>query len=287
MLAFPNFEKPFLLTTDASNKAIGAVLSQKFYDGERPITFISKTLSSTEENYATNEKEMLAIVWALHTLRNFIYGHKIIIHTDHQPLTFTISPKNNNAKLKRWKAFIEEHDHEICYKPGKANVVADALSRIQINSLTATQHSAEDDDNSFIPSTEAPLNVFKNQLIFRIGKRSSYGVVIPFENYTRHIFIEPRFSVEYLKDKLKLFLYPQVINGIYTDEPIMATIQEIYKDTFNPRLIKARFSQKKVQDLNDNEKQLEEIKKNSSICTQKCQRKFRTTIKTILLSKDD
>lgn len=261
VLAFPDFSKPFLLTTDASNKAIGAVLSQNFNDGERPITFISKTLSNTEENYATNEKEMLAIVWALHTLRNFIYGHKIIIYTDHQPLTYTISPKNNNAKLKRWKAFIEEHDHEICYKPGKANIVADALSRIQINSLTATQHSAEEDDSSFIPSTEAPINVFKNQLFFKIGTRSSYGLVVPFDNYKRHIFIEPRFSSAYLKEQLKKFLNPNVINGIYTDEPIMATIQEIYREMFNPRLIKARFSQSKVQDLNNLEKQLEEIKK--------------------------
>lgn len=261
VLAFPDFSKPFILTTDASNLAIGAVLSQNFHDGERPITFISKTLSDTEKNYATNEKEMLAIVWALQNLRNFIYGHKVIIYTDHQPLTFTISPKNNNAKLKRWKAFIEEHDHEIHYKPGKSNTVADALSRVQINSLTATQHSAEEDDSSFIPSTEAPVNVFKNQLIFKIGNRSSYGLVIPFDGYKRHIFVEPRFSTEYLKDKLKQFLNPNVKNGIYTDEPIMAIIQEIYSEIFNPRLMKARFSQVKVQDLGDEEQQLEEIKK--------------------------
>lgn len=261
VLAFPDFEKPFLLTTDASNKAIGAVLSQNFHDGERPITFISKTLSSTEENYATNEKEMLAIVWALHSLRNFIYGQKIIIYTDHQPLTYAISPKNNNAKLKRWKAFLEEHDHEIHYKPGKANVVADALSRVQINSLTATQNSADDDDNSFIPSTEAPLNVFKNQIIFKIGNRSSYGLVVPFEGFKRHIFIEPRFTIEFLIEKLKNFLNPSVVNGIFTTEPIMATIQEIYRQHFDPRIIKARFSQLKVQDIQDEERQLEEIKK--------------------------
>lgn len=260
VLAFPDFNKPFILTTDASNLAIGAVLSQNFHDGERPITFISKTLSDTERNYATNEKEMLAIVWALQNLRNFIYGHKVLIYTDHQPLTFTVSPKNNNAKLKRWKSFIEEHDHEIYYKPGKSNVVADALSRIQINSLTATQHSAEEDDSSFIPSTEAPVNVFRNQLIFKIGKRSSYGLVIPFDGYQRHIFVEPRFSVEYLKDKLKQYLNPGVINGIYTDEPIMARIQEIYREIFNPRIVRARFSQVKVQDLGDREQQLEEIK---------------------------
>lgn len=76
----PNFEKPFELTTDASNFAIGAVLSQ----GRHPITFISRTLSQTE-NYATNEKELLAIVWALQKLRNFLYGiADLTIYSDHQ-----------------------------------------------------------------------------------------------------------------------------------------------------------------------------------------------------------
>lgn len=74
ILIFPNFEKPFILTTDASDKAIGAVLSQGDIGKDKPITFISRTLNSSEENYATNEKEMLAIVWALDNLRNYLYG---------------------------------------------------------------------------------------------------------------------------------------------------------------------------------------------------------------------
>lgn len=106
LLLYPNFEKPFDLTTDASSHAIGAVLSQN----GRPITMISRTLSTTEENYATNERELLAIVWALKGLRHYLYGaNNLNIFTDHQPLTFSISDKNPNAKLKRWRAFIEEY----------------------------------------------------------------------------------------------------------------------------------------------------------------------------------
>lgn len=76
ILAYPDFSKEFKLTTDASNFAIGAVLEQE----SRPITFISRTLSKTEENYAANEKEMLAIVWALQSLRMYLYGTaKVII----------------------------------------------------------------------------------------------------------------------------------------------------------------------------------------------------------------
>lgn len=260
VLAFPDFQKPFILTTDASDKALGAVLSQQFFDGERPITFISRTLSRTEENYATNEKEMLAVVWALQSLRNFIYGAKLNIFTDHLPLTFTLSPKNNNAKLKRWKSFLEEHDYQMFYKPGKSNVVADALSRIQINSLTPTQHSAEDDDSSYIPSTEAPINVFRNQLIFQIGKKSSYEHIVPFERYNRHIFTEPSFPKQFLKNKLKQLFNTTITNGIFTDEPTMGKIQEIYKEQYNPKIVKARFSQTRVTDLNCEEEQLEEVK---------------------------
>ncbi|GBP06331.1 Retrovirus-related Pol polyprotein from transposon opus [Eumeta japonica] len=127
VLAYPDFSKDLELTTDASNFALGAVLSQN----NRPIAFISRTLNKAEEHYATNEKEMLAIIWALQSLRNYLYGStKIKIFTDHQPLTNALSNKNNNNKMKRWKAILEEYNYELFYKPGKTNVVADALSRI-------------------------------------------------------------------------------------------------------------------------------------------------------------
>lgn len=265
VLAFPDFSKPFILTTDASNVALGAVLSQNFSDGERPITFISRTLSKAEENYATNEKEMLAIIWALDSLRNYVYGAEILIYTDHMPLTFAMSPKNNNTKMKKWMAYLDEHNRKIIYKPGRSNVVADALSRVQINimmnSLTPTLHSADNDDRHYIPSTEAPVNVFRNQLIFQVHRNSEHTVDHPFPNYTRQTFKEPGFSIDYLTDKLKRYLRPNVLNGIYTSEPIMATIQEIYRNHFDPTITRARFSQNLVRDITDENEQLEEIKR--------------------------
>ena len=141
-MGFPDFDKPFHLTTDASNFAIGAVLSQIESGKDRPIAYISRSLNRTEENYATNEKEMLAIVWALDNLRSYLYGAgSIKVYTDHQPLTFALGNKNYNAKLKRWKSRIEEYNCELIYKPGKSNVVADALSRItsHVNILVPIQ----------------------------------------------------------------------------------------------------------------------------------------------------
>ncbi|KAH8280005.1 hypothetical protein KR054_004873 [Drosophila jambulina] len=96
MLRYPDYKKAFDLTTDASAHGIGAVLSQE----GRPITMISRTLKAREVNYATNERELLAIVWALAKLRHYLYAVKDInIITDHQPLTFAVSESNPNAKI--------------------------------------------------------------------------------------------------------------------------------------------------------------------------------------------
>jgi len=186
VLAFPDFSKPFHLTTDASNYAIGAVLSQSDDGKDRPIAYISRSLNKTEESYAVNEKEMLAIVWALDNLRSYFYGAASIkVYTDHQPLTFSLGNRNYNAKLKRWKARIEEYNCGLIYKPGKSNVVADALSRITSNvnylnadtaststtDSVATVHSALQDASDLIPHVEAPFNVFRIFL-----RNPTYGI---------------------------------------------------------------------------------------------------------------
>lgn len=101
-----------------------------FIGGGKPITMISRTLRDKEIYIATNERELLTIVWALKSLRNYLYGVRTLnIFTDHQPLTFAVSDRNSNAKIKRWKALIDEHNANLLYKPGKENYVADALSR--------------------------------------------------------------------------------------------------------------------------------------------------------------
>lgn len=139
--------------------AIGAVLTQNSH----PITFISRTLSSTEQSYATNERELLAIVWALQTLRNYLYGASDIpIFTDHQSLTFSISERNPNSKIKRLMSLIEEFSPTFNYKPGKQNIVADFLSRQNINvmeeaSTVATCHS-EEFLTYTIPTVKTPIN---------------------------------------------------------------------------------------------------------------------------------
>ena len=256
ILAYPNFDKPFLITTDASNFAIGAVLSQTDSGNDKPIYFASRTLNRTEENYSASEKEMLAIIWALKVFRNYIYGQKFRIMTDHQPLVFTLSPNNTNAKLKRWKSYLEEHDYEIIYKPGKSNVVADALSRIEIHAASSTQHSAEADDRNFIPSTEAPLNVFKNQVILEFGNEPSESCTNPFQGYKRIKIFRRVYDTETIIDILKKFFDPSKMNGLYAPPEIMSNIQEIYSEFFNRQsILKIRFTQKILTDVTDTQEQ--------------------------------
>lgn len=133
ILQYPDFDKPFVLTTDASNVALGAILSQGPIGKDLPVAYASRTLNNAEHNYSTVEKELLAIVWATEHFRPYLYGRKFKIVTDHQPLQWLFNLKNPNSKLARWRIRLEEFDFEIMYKKGVENTNADALSRITIN----------------------------------------------------------------------------------------------------------------------------------------------------------
>jgi hypothetical protein len=131
VLAMPNVDLPFLVTTDASNFAIGAVLSQEKGDGEHPVAFMSKTLSETEKKYGAYDKEMLAILESIRLWRPYLSYEKFIVMTDHAPLTRLFKQKGLTPRQTRWIDTLSSYTFDIVYKPGKTNVVADALSRRQ------------------------------------------------------------------------------------------------------------------------------------------------------------
>lgn len=223
----PDYTKPFELTTDASNFAIGAVLSQD----RHPVTFISRTLNSTEQNYATNEKEILAIVWALQKLRNYLYGiSDLTIYTDHQSLVHSISDKNPNTKLKRWKNFIEEFGAEIKYKPGFQNVVADALSRHQINNVTQdlTIHSMNSSPTELIKRVAFPLNYFKNQIEIIKSNKDGIESRTTFQNHQNHR-IKFKTKVELVKN-IESIISRKHVNAIFCS---METFYFIEESIFN------------------------------------------------------
>ena len=158
ILIYPDFEEPFVLTTDASAYAIGSVLSQGKIGKDLPIAYASRTLCSAETKYSVIERELLAIVWSVKHFRPYLFGRKFKLVTDHRPLTWLFSIKDPGSRLARWRLKLEEYDYEIIYKPGKINKNADALSRIKINhfsdcskfhsKILAANEESDDDENS-------------------------------------------------------------------------------------------------------------------------------------------
>ncbi|GJQ66512.1 hypothetical protein Trydic_g5150 [Trypoxylus dichotomus] len=105
--AYPDFDKTFCLTTDASNVAIGGVLSQN----SKPIAFYSRSLNSAEKNYSTIERELLAIVECCKHFRPYLFGREFLIETDHKPLVWLFSLKDPNSRLTRWRGASHGNGH--------------------------------------------------------------------------------------------------------------------------------------------------------------------------------
>ena len=132
-LALPDPDGEFEVTTDASEdaKAVGAVLTQNSH----PVAYESTKLNTHQLNYPVHDKEMCAIMHALGRWRPFLLGRHFKVYTDHRSLVHFKTQSNLNQRQLRWQEKAADYDMEILYKPGKENVVADALSRIQINLL--------------------------------------------------------------------------------------------------------------------------------------------------------
>jgi len=133
-LQLPDPDGDFDVTTDASEeaKAVGCVLTQNGH----PVAFESKKLNPHQLNYTVHDKEMCAIMHALTLWRPFLLGKHFKVYTDHRSLTHLKTQPHLNQRQIRWMEQAADYDCEILYKPGKENVVADALSRIQINALS-------------------------------------------------------------------------------------------------------------------------------------------------------
>ena len=132
VLQYPVFDSavPFILKTDASDIAAGAVLCQRQDDrGERVIAYGSRKFNPAEQKYPAHERELAAVVWAMKHFRPYLYGQRFIVVTDNEPITYLKTMKDPRGRLARWLQEICSFDFEICYKPGKHHKDADALSR--------------------------------------------------------------------------------------------------------------------------------------------------------------
>ncbi|KAA0040547.1 pol protein [Cucumis melo var. makuwa] len=125
VLTVPDGSGNFVIYSDASKKGLGCVLMQQ----GKVVAYASRQLKIYEQNYPTHDLELVAVVFALKIWRHYLYGEKIQIYTDHKSLKYFFTQKELNMRQRRWLELVKDYDCEILYHPGKANVVADALSR--------------------------------------------------------------------------------------------------------------------------------------------------------------
>ena len=132
LLAYPNFDEPFNVHTDASHTQLGSVVSRN----GSPIAFYSRKLNAAQTRYTTTERELFAIVETFKEFRNILLGQQLRVYTDHKNLTF----KNfNTERVMRWRLIIEEFNPDLIYIKGERNIVTDALSRLDIESSSAPE----------------------------------------------------------------------------------------------------------------------------------------------------
>lgn len=125
VLVLPRPGVPFVVYTDASGIGVGCVLMQE----GKVIAYASRQLRKHESNYPTHDLELAAVVFALKIWRSYLYGEKVQIFTDHQSLKYVFTQGDLNLRQRRWMELLADYDLVIDYHPGKANLVADALSR--------------------------------------------------------------------------------------------------------------------------------------------------------------
>ena len=128
IFAFPNFRHPFVIDTDASETALGAVLSQIIDGEERPIAFESRVLSEAEVSYATTKREALGIVQTMQCFRPYIYGSQCIVRTDHASLQWLFR-QNADGMTFRLIQKMQEYNYQIVHRPGEKHCNTDGLSR--------------------------------------------------------------------------------------------------------------------------------------------------------------
>jgi len=158
VLGYPDPKLPYILDTDASNVACGAVLSQLQAGVERPVAFFSKTFSSEERNYCVTRRELLAIVRAVKQFRPYLYGRPFRLRTDHESLSWMLRLKDPRGQVARWMEELQEFNYQLEHRKGASHGNADALSRRPCD--IACRHCSKAEGQT--PSTPSPVQLAAN-----------------------------------------------------------------------------------------------------------------------------
>ena len=158
VLKLPDFERQFVVTTDASDAAVGAILEQDFGNGLQPVAFASRKLNDAEMRYSASERELLGIVWALAQWKHYCQGpHSAIIQTDHAPLRHLPNQASVNARIWKWINVMQGYNLEIRHIPGKRNP-ADTLSRQDKKDALGRKTAVHDANANLVRELRIPSN---------------------------------------------------------------------------------------------------------------------------------
>lgn len=129
ILTCPDFDRPFVLQTDASDYGLGAVLSQITDEGERMICYLSRSLTKSERSLSVTQKECLAVIYAIEKLKPYLLGTKFTVITYHYSLKWLNTIKDPVGRIARWAVRMQQFDFDIIHRKDKDHAVPDALSR--------------------------------------------------------------------------------------------------------------------------------------------------------------
>ena len=132
ILKYPDYTKAFHVITEASKERIGHVITQQYEKKFYPIRYGGRQLNSAEQNYTISEKEALALLYAIKKNHAYLHGRQFTVYTDHLPLKSLMTAHDPTGRLARWFLVLQQYDFNIEYLPGEKNLVADALSRLNL-----------------------------------------------------------------------------------------------------------------------------------------------------------
>nr|GEU30313.1 putative reverse transcriptase domain-containing protein [Tanacetum cinerariifolium] len=199
ILALPEGSEHFVVYCDASRKGLGAGLMQK----DKVIAYASCQLNVHEKNYTTHDLELGAVVFALKMWRHYLYGIKCVVFTDHKSLQHILDQKELNMRQRRWLELLSNYDCEIRYHPGKANVMADALTRKEENFINEDLHGVI---NKLKSRTDRTLCLNNQSWISCFG---DLRALIMHESHKSKYFIHPGSDKMY-QDLKKLYWWPNM-----------------------------------------------------------------------------
>ena len=199
VLTQPTCGKEYVIYSDASLNGLGCVLMQE----GKVVAYESRQLKPHEKNYPTHDFELAAIVFSLKIWRHYLYGEKCFIYTDHKSLKYFPSQRELNLRQRRWMELIKDYDCVIDYHPGKANVVANALSRKTVQTLRALNANLSlSDDGAVVAELVARPNLLNRVLEAQKKDEKIYAIIDQIGDEKETEFTVNENGVLYYKDRV-------------------------------------------------------------------------------------